>query len=128
MIATVKVDEDPVALYVRKFRSVCDMHSVRFGSPDNFGRFMQQLVEDRKFAMDFWALAGRFSSREGGELTDEQMLEVIVHEIAGSAVTAVDGGLKQQVDSLARILQARMFRVRLCRTITLKARSLPLRR
>ena len=104
MIAPVKVDESPVALYVKKFRLLCDMHSVRFGSADSFSRFMRQLVDDRKFAMDFWALAGGFSSREGGPLSDEQMLDVIGQEIAGCAVSTADGSLKQQVDDLRRML------------------------
>ena len=104
MIAPVKVDESPVALYVKKFRLLCDMHSVRFGSADSFSRFMRQLVDDRKFAMDFWALAGGFSSREGGPLSDEQMLDVIGQEIAGCAVSIADGSLKQQVDDLRRML------------------------
>lgn len=104
MIAPVKVDESPVALYMKKFRLLCDMHSVRFGSADSFSRFMRQLVDDRKFAMDFWALAGGFSSREGGPLSDEQMLDVIGQEIAGCAVSIADGSLKQQVDDLRRML------------------------
>jgi TonB family protein len=103
MIATVKVDETPAELYVKKFRSLCDMHSVRFGSADSFSAFMQRLVEDRKFAMDFWALAGQFSSREGGQLSDQQMLEVIIHEIAGSSAAAVDDSLKPQISDLTRL-------------------------
>ena len=104
MIAPVKIDESPVLLYVKKFRSLCDMHSVRFGSADSFSGFMRQLVDDRKFAMDFWALAGGFSSREGGQLSDEQMLDVIVQEIAGCAASTADGSLKQQIDDLRRML------------------------
>ncbi|HEY6377174.1 MAG TPA: TonB family protein [Edaphobacter sp.] len=65
---------------------------------------MTQLAEDRKFAMDFWALAGRFSSREGGPLSDDQVLHVIVHEIAGCEAAAVNGTLKQPIDLLARML------------------------
>lgn len=103
MIATVKVDETPAELYLKKFRSLCDMHSVRFGSADSFSAFMQRLVEDRKFAMDFWALAGQFSSREGGQLSDQQMLDVIIHEIAGSSVAAVDDSLKPQIRDLTRL-------------------------
>lgn len=104
MIGSVKVDENPVTLYVKKFRSLCDMHSVRFGLANSFSAFMKQLAEDRKFAMDFWALVARFSDREGGELSDEQMLNVIVQEIAGCSVSAADGSLKQEVDDLARML------------------------
>ena len=104
MIAPVKVDESPVALYVKKFRLLCDMHSVRFGSTDSFSAFMRQLAEDRKFAMDFWALAGKFSNREGGQLSDEQMLNAIVQEIAGCSVTAADDKLKPQINDFARIL------------------------
>jgi TonB family protein len=104
MIATVKVDETPAVLYVKKFRALCDMHSVRFGSTDSFSAFMRQLAEDRKFAMDFWALAGKFSNREGGQLSDEQMLNAIVQEIAGCSVTAADDKLKPQINDFARIL------------------------
>jgi TonB family protein len=103
MIATVKVEDDSLSLFVKKFRSLCDMHSVRFGLQENFGEFTRQLVEDRKFAMDFWALAGRFSSREGGPLSDEQMLGIIVQEIAGCAMTSLDEGLKPQINDLARM-------------------------
>jgi TonB family protein len=104
MIATVKVDEDRLTLFVRKFRSLCDMHSVRFGTQDNFGAFVRQVVEDKKFAMDFWAFVSKFSSREGGELSDEQMLNVIVQEIAACDMTAADESLKQQIDLLRRML------------------------
>lgn len=91
-------------LYVKKIRSICDMHNVPFGSPEDLSAFMQKLAEDRHFAMDFWALTGALSSREGGQLSDEQMLAVIVEGVAGGDISEHDEELKQLIDDLASML------------------------
>jgi TonB family protein len=96
--------DESLDLYVKKFQSICDMHHVPLGSPEDFPGFMQKLAEDRHFAMDFWALTGRLSSREGGQLSDEQMLAVIVDSITGRDVHDADGVFKKLVDDLARLL------------------------
>jgi TonB family protein len=70
-------------LYVEKLRSICDMHGVGTGSRDNLYGLLQRLEEDRRFSMDFWGLVGKLSDREGGELSDEQMLVVVVAGVTG---------------------------------------------
>lgn len=70
-------------VYVEKLRSICDMHGIGTGSRDNLYGFLQGLEENRRFSMDFWGLAGKLSDREGGELSDEQMVFVVVAGITG---------------------------------------------
>jgi TonB family protein len=91
-------------LSVKKFRSLFDMHGVQFGSPQDFPGFMTKLIQDRHFAMDFWAFTGTLSKREGGELSVEQMLAVIVDAVIGGEVPAGDDGIKILVDELATLL------------------------
>ena len=91
-------------LYVKKFRSLFDMHTIQFGSPEDFPGFMTKLVQDRHFAMDFWALTGTLGRREGGELSVEQMLAVIVDGVTGGDIPADDDGHKTLVDELASLL------------------------
>jgi TonB family protein len=90
--------------YVRKFRSICTMHGVQIGSHDDLREFMHKLTEDRHFAMDFWAFTGKLSSREGGELSDERMLAVVVEGVSGSTIPDAEGELKSVVDELAALL------------------------
>jgi TonB family protein len=90
--------------YIKKFRSLFEMHHVDFGSPEDFPHFMVKLAQDRHFAMDFWALTGTLSKREGGELSVEQMLGVIVDAVMGGPVPAGDDGVKTLVDELAMLL------------------------
>jgi len=80
------------------------MHGVPFGSPGDLPGFMRKLAEDRHFAMDFWALNGALSSREGGQLSDEQMLSIIVEGVAGREIRDSDGDLKKVVDDLTSLL------------------------
>ncbi|MCU1222513.1 MAG: Ferric siderophore transport system, periplasmic binding protein TonB [Edaphobacter sp.] len=80
------------------------MHGIHFGSPGDLPDFMQKLAEDRHFAMDFWALNGALSSREGGQLSDEQMLSIIVEGVAGREIRDSDGDLKKLVGDLTSLL------------------------
>lgn len=91
-------------LYVRKFRAICAMHNVRIGSRADLPGFMQKLAEDRHFAMEFWKLVGKLSNREGGELTDDQMLVVLVESVTGSDISQEDGDLRRTVDDLRALL------------------------
>jgi TonB family protein len=91
-------------IYIKKFRSVFDMHGVHFGSPGNLPDFMQKLAEDRHFAMDFWALTGTLGSKEGGQISDEQMLMIIVQGVAGREIRDSDGDLKEVVKDLTSLL------------------------
>lgn len=90
--------------YVRKFRAICMMHGVKIGSRLELTAFLRKLVEDRHLAMDFWAFIGKLSDREGGELSDDQMLNVIVEGITESEISEVDGGAKRTVDDLRAML------------------------
>ena len=91
-------------LHIRKFRSICDMHGVQCGSHEDLRDFTHKLTEDRPFAMDFWAFTGKLSSREGGGLSDERMLAVIVEGITGDSIQDTDGELKGLIDELAALL------------------------
>jgi TonB family protein len=90
--------------YVRKFRSICTMHGVEIGSRTNLPDFMRKLVEDRHLAMDFWAFIGKVSDREGGELSDDQMLGVVVEGITDSEISEEDNGQTRTVDDLRALL------------------------
>jgi TonB family protein len=91
-------------IYVKKLRSICDMHGVRFGSPYDLTDFMQKLAENKHFAMDFWAFTGTLSSREGGGLSNDQMLAVVVESVACSEIPGADFGLRKLVNDLASLL------------------------
>jgi TonB family protein len=90
--------------YVRKFRSICMMHGVKIGSRGELSAFLPKLVEDRHLAMDFWAFVGKASNREGGELSDDQMLGVVVEGITEDEISEIDGGAKRTVDDLRAML------------------------
>jgi TonB family protein len=91
-------------LYVRKFRAMCAMHGIQVGSRSDLSLFMQKLVEDRFFGMDFWKLVGKLSDREGGELSDDQMLAVVVEGVADSEISEEDVEAKKVVDDLRAML------------------------
>jgi TonB family protein len=91
-------------LYVRKFRAMCAMHGIQVGSRSDLPLFMQKLAEDRFFGMDFWKLVGKLSDREGGELSDDQMLAVVVEGVADSEISEEDVEAKKVVDDLRAML------------------------
>jgi TonB family protein len=90
--------------YVRKFRSICTMHGVQIGSRTKLPDFMRKLGDDRHLAMDFWAFIGKLSDREGGELSDDQMLGVVVEGITEGEISEEDGGQMRTVDDLRAML------------------------
>jgi TonB family protein len=92
-------------LYVGKLRSLCDMHGVATGSPDYLPTLLQKLQEDRRFSMDFWGLVGKLSSRGGGELSDDQMLTVVVAGITGDeSLDVADTRLRHSLDQLRALI------------------------
>jgi TonB family protein len=91
-------------LYLRKFRVICTMHGVEVGSRTNLPAFMQKLMEDRHLAMDFWALIGKLSAREGGELSDDQILAVVVESVTGGELSDEDAETKRIVGDLRAML------------------------
>ena len=91
-------------LYVRKFRAICTLHDVQVGSRRDLPGFLQKLVEDRPLAMDFWKLTGKLSNREGGELSDDQMLAVVIEGVTGGESPEAGGEQKQSVDDLRAML------------------------
>jgi TonB family protein len=91
-------------MYVRKFRSICAMHDVQIGSSVEFPGFIRKLMDDRHLAMDFWAFVGKLSSREGGELSDDQLLGVIVEGITDSEYSPEDRGQERSMDDLRAML------------------------
>ena len=90
--------------YVRKFRSICMMHGVKMGSRGELSAFLPKLVEDRHLAMDFWAFVSKLSNREGGELSDDHLLGVVVEGITEDEISEIDGGAKRTVDDLRAML------------------------
>jgi TonB family protein len=91
-------------LYVRKFRSICMMHGIQVGSRKELPDFLRKLVDDRHLAMDFWAFVSKLSDREGGELSDDQVLGVVVEGLTDAEISEVDGGAKRTVDGLRAML------------------------
>jgi TonB family protein len=77
---------------------------VQMGTPTELPGFMRKLVEDRHLAMDFWAFVGKLSDREGGELSDDQMLGVVVEGITEGEISEEDGGQMRTVDDLRAML------------------------
>jgi len=94
-------ESDP---YIKKFRSLFEMHHVGFGTPEDFSGFMQKLAQNRHFAMDFWALTGSLSKREGGELSVEQMLDVIGEAVIGGEIPVHDDGIRTLAEELSALL------------------------
>jgi TonB family protein len=76
--------------YVRRFHGICAMHGIQVGSRGDLCGFMQRLMEDRHLSMDFWSFVGKLSGREGGELSDDQMLAVIVEGVTGGQSSEED--------------------------------------
>jgi outer membrane biosynthesis protein TonB len=95
---------DRFDLYVRKFRATCGLHGIQMGSRSDLPGFLERVVDDRAFGMDFWKLIGKLSDREGGELSDDQVLAVIVEGVTGDDRSEEDGEVKQTVDSLRALL------------------------
>jgi TonB family protein len=91
-------------MYVRKFRSICMMHEVQIGSRKELPAFLRKLIDDRHLAMDFWGFIGKTSNREGGELSDDQMLGVIVEGITDSDISEQDGGTQRTISDLRALL------------------------
>ena len=91
-------------VHVRKFRSICVMHGVQVGSDAELPIFLHKLLDDRHLAMDFWAFVGKVSSREGGDLSDEQLLRVVVEGISGSDIAEVGEGQQSVIDDLRAML------------------------
>jgi TonB family protein len=91
-------------LYLRKFRAICEMHGVPIGSGRDLPRFMQKLMDDRHLAMDFWALIGKLSNREGGELGDDEMLAVVVEGVTSGEASEDDGEMKRVTGELRAML------------------------
>src|SRR5215467_9925385 len=90
--------------YVRKFRSICAMHGVPMGSRTELSGFLQKLLEDRHLAMDFWGFIGKVSNREGGQLSDDQMIGVVVEGITDSELLVEDTGQEPTIDDLRAML------------------------
>jgi TonB family protein len=65
---------------------------------------MEKLTEDRHFAMDFWAFIGKLSNREQGDLTDQQLLSIVVEGVAGEELPDPQGKLKDLVGELSALL------------------------
>jgi TonB family protein len=91
-------------LYVGRLRSICEMHGISTGLQDHLSGFLNRLDDDRRFGMDFWALVGKLSSREGGELNDDQTLAVVVAGITGQLPDENDDSLRPQINQLQALL------------------------
>jgi TonB family protein len=102
--ATILTKPEFYDIHVRKFRSICDMHRVPVGSQEDLRGFTSRLNEDSHFAMDFWAFTGKLSSREGGELSEQRILAIIVEGITGGDIPNSESELKGAVDELAAML------------------------
>src|SRR6202043_2218747 len=79
-------------------------HNIPIGNPKDLAGFMRKLAADRHFAMEFWAFIGTLSSKEKGELTDDQMLSVILEGVVGGDIPEDDWSLNGLVSDLANLL------------------------
>jgi TonB family protein len=91
-------------LYAGKFRGICEMHGIKTGSRDDLEGFLATLSGDKHFGMDFWGLIGKVSDRGGGELSDEQILALVVEGVTGRAMSADDPGMKPLFTELRALL------------------------
>jgi TonB family protein len=91
-------------MHVRKFRSICVMHGFQIGSDSELESFLRKLLDDRHLAMDFWAFIGKVSNREGGDLSDDHLLSVIVEGITNTDISVVDVGQQRTIDDLRAML------------------------
>ncbi|QNI37066.1 energy transducer TonB [Edaphobacter albus] len=89
---------------VKRFQSLCDMHRVPFGEPDNLNDLVTSLQQNRHFAMDFWAIAGELSVRERGALSDEEMLEVVVAGASNLTLEAAERDYGETLYALRQML------------------------
>ena len=100
-------DVDLVELHgqsVKRVRSLCDMHRVPSGAPEDLEKIVNSIRADRHFAMDFWALVGDLSARERGSLSDEEMLDVIVEASTGAKAAAVSADQQLRLEELRQLL------------------------
>jgi TonB family protein len=91
-------------MHVRKFRSICVMHGFQIGSDSELESFLRKLLDDRHLAMDFWAFVGKVSNREGGDLSDDQLLSVIVEGITNTDASEVDADQQRTINDLRAML------------------------
>ena len=91
-------------VHVKKFRSICLLHSLEIGPDAELRSFLRKLLDDRHLAMDFWAFVGKVSFREGGDLSDDQLLGVIVEGLTKTDISEVDVDQQQTVDDLRAML------------------------
>ena len=89
---------------VKRFRSLCDMHRIPFGGATNLTNLVHSVKDDRRFAMDFWAMVGDMSVQERGSLSDSEMLGVIAEGSTGLAVTALPETEKVALAELRNLL------------------------
>lgn len=89
---------------VKRFQSLCDMHRVPFGEPDNLNDLVTSLQQNRHFAMDFWAMVGELSARERGALSDEEMLETVVEGSSGLTLEAAEKDYEEPLHALQQML------------------------
>jgi len=97
-----------VDYYIRQMHSVFEMHVVLFGSPRDLPPFLTRLREDRHLAMDFWALTSAITSNEGGDLPNDQLLDIIVRGVTGKDELDIresgDDEVKGALDDINRLL------------------------
>ena len=91
-------------MYVRKFRSICMMHGVQTGSRKELPVFLRKLIDDRHLAMDFWGFISKLSDREKGQLSDDQLMGIIVEGITECDISEIDGGAQGTIDNLRAML------------------------
>src|ERR1700757_2298635 len=80
---------DLFEFYSRKLRAICELHNVHTGPGQSLDGFLGKLDADRHLAMDFWGLVGKLSAREGGDLSDDQMIALLVAVVPGKPITAL---------------------------------------
>jgi outer membrane biosynthesis protein TonB len=112
-------------LYSRKFAAICEMHSIKTGSREDLEGFLDKLESNRHFAMDFWGLAGKLSAREGGELSDEHMLALVVEGVTGKPLPNESDAALDPTLSLLRAMVAGVDVQRPAPTPSIPVRTAP---
>ncbi|MBS1823558.1 MAG: energy transducer TonB [Acidobacteria bacterium] len=102
MVEAQKVEQRGQA--VKRFRSLFDMHSIAFGSPENLGGVLLGLHEDRHFAMDFWSLVNALSSQESDAPSEAELLETVIESATGTSSVTLPKDEQPGVHELRQML------------------------
>ncbi|WP_348269143.1 energy transducer TonB [Edaphobacter paludis] len=91
---------------VREYRFLFDRHSISYGTPQNLSAFIRELKENTNFAADFWQHTAFVQMKEKGNLSQCELLTLLVISVAGTEVSTADSQIGDLVTEFDAILLA----------------------